>query len=204
MKYFSNEDHIYYPWTHVSINSLDIKDFDDLTEKENELLLAANEFFYWSIDKDTVFDENYLKLLHKHTFEKLYSWAWEYRKVNISKWDSVFCQVAHLGSYSKDIFEKLEKDNYLRDCSDKSKEEFAKKLSYYMCELIALHPFNEWNWRIIRLFFDMICVYNWYKYIDYSWINFEWESNDYIEASIACMKWECDLMEKIVLKWLKK
>ena len=204
IKYSSNDDHVYYPSTSVPVNKMCIMDEDTLVKLESDLILRAYEHFHIRMQEWTLFSEDFLIELHRFAFNKLYDWAWKYRTVNISKWNSVFCQVAHLQGYSKEIFHKLEKDNYLRDYSDKSKEKLAERISYYMCELIALHPFSEWNWRIIRLFFDMICIYNWYEYIDYSWINFNWKNNDYITASIACMSWDCNLMRDIILKWLKK
>jgi len=37
-------------------------------------------------------------------------------------------------------------------------ENYFKKLAYYKCELIALHPFYELNGRVTRIFFDMILL----------------------------------------------
>src|SRR3972149_815953 len=65
------------------------------------------------------------------------------------------------------ILEARERMLLLKDYFLKPKEEFALKISFYMCELIALHPFFELNGRTIRLFFDMIAAYNGYEYIDY-------------------------------------
>jgi len=69
--------------------------------------------------------------------------------------------------------------------SYKKKNEFAEKLAYYQGELIALHPFYELNGRTLRLFFDMICIYNGYKAIDYSGTIAD---GKYIEASIECVQ----------------
>ena len=70
-----------------------------------------------------------------------------------------------------------------------------------MCEIIVLHPFNEGNGRAIRLFFDMICTYNGYDYIDYQQTL---KNSDYILASIDCMSADCDKMIKILEKGLSK
>ncbi|MBD3330756.1 cell filamentation protein Fic, partial [Candidatus Peregrinibacteria bacterium] len=134
---------------------------------------------------------------------KLYSWAGKYRDKNISKGETVFCQAAHLKEQADKIFEELKKDNYLRDFQDATMEEFAGKIAYYMCELIALHPFFELNGRTIRLFFDMIAVYNGYEYINYEDISNR-KDNAFIKASKHCMNRDCDPMEKIILNGLKK
>lgn len=94
------------------------------------------------------------------------------------------------------------KDNYLKDFEDVSnKSEFVEKLSYYMCELIVLHPFNEGNGRSIRLFFDMIVTFNGYEYIDYYQTL---QNNDYITASIDCMEADCEKMKSILNNGLRK
>jgi len=89
----------------------------------------------------------------------------------------------------------------LKDCENIPKEEFVKKLAYYKCEINALHPFYELNGRITRLFFDMIVLFNGYKYIDYSFVT----PNEYIEAAIECVQFaDSSSMENIILNGLKK
>lgn len=113
-----------------------------------------------------------------------------------------FSSIVNLDSFSKDIFLKLKNDNYLKDYEDISnRDDFIEKLSYYMCELIVLHPFNEGNGRCIRLFFDMIVTFNGYEYIDYKQTL---KNNDYITSSIDCMIGDCDKMKEIINEGLKK
>lgn len=204
MKYFSNNPHIYYPNTSIAINKYDIQDSEELFEMETQILEKSYIYFHSNLSGTTIFDETYFKNLHKHNFEKLYHWAGVYRTVNISKNNSVFCQSAFLEQESKRIFTELETDNYLKDYAHKPKEDFAKKLAYYSCELIALHPFNELNGRITRLFFDMITVFNGYQYIDYVVEDRNKKKNPYIQASIDCMGGNCKSMEKIIVEGLKK
>ena len=74
-----------------------------------------------------------------------------------------------------------------------------------MCELIALHPFFEFNGRITRLFFDIIATYNGYEYIDYqNTLEFEDGDNKFIKASIDCISGKNNEMFQIVLNGLKK
>lgn len=82
------------------------------------------------------------------------------------------------------------------------KKSLQKKLAHYKSELIALHPFYELNGRILRLFIDMLCLYNGYNFIDYSTTI---ENNDYIEASILCVQYaDSSKMEKIIESGLTK
>jgi cell filamentation protein len=202
MKYYPPSDHIYYKDSDIPINKLDIHDSQLIHELERELLLRSYEFFHTTLEETTLFDKNYLTSIHRHLFEKLYTWAGEYRTVNISKGSSMFCPYMNLESFSHDIFKQLENENYLRDFESLIlREEFAKRLAYYMCELIVLHPFNEGNGRTLRLFFDMIATYNGYEYIDYA----DTLNDDaFISASIDCMETDCSKMEEIILAGLAK
>ena len=143
--------------------------------------------------------------LHKKTFSKLYPFAGKYRTLNISKGYTTFCQVRFLEQTSKEIFKKLHSDNYLKNYTSKPKAEFAQKITYYICELIALHPFFELNGRTTRLFFDMIATYNGYEYIDYQEaLKLEDGENLFIKASIDCMTGNDNKMYTIIFNGLNK
>lgn len=198
-KYQLKNSSFYLDGTDIPKNIPNITDSHTLHEVEKELILEAYEIFYSELTEDTIFDEAYFKSLHQRTFESLYEWAGKYRDFNMAKGDSRFCQGAFVDSESKKIFDALKIENYLKDYGDISKEEFAKKLAYYKCELIALHPFYELNGRTTRMFFDMITAYNDYQYIDYS----RTSPKEYIEASIACVQFaDCSQMEQIIFNGL--
>ena len=204
-KYSQDKNYIYYENSNIPINKLNIHDLNLLEEKERELLLAGYKYFHTSMNEQTIFDEKYFIELHMKTFNKLYEFAGEYRNINISKGYSTFCQVRFLKQTSNEIFQKLKNDNYLKNYFDKSKEQFAHKISFYMCELIALHPFYELNGRTIRFFFDMIATFNGYEYIDYEdALKLEDEDNMFIQASIDCMVNNDDKLYKIIFNGLKK
>jgi cell filamentation protein len=197
-KYHLENSFIYLDGSDIPRNKLGITDSEELHEFERELLTEAYQVFYNELDDNTVFDEAYFKSLHQRTFDSLYDWAGQYRQFNMTKGGSRFCQGAYIESNSRKLFSELEKENYLKNTH--SKTEFIKRLAYFKCELIALHPFYELNGRIIRLFFDMIVRYNNYRYIDYSSITPE----DYINASIECVQFaNCTVIEKIITNGLK-
>lgn len=85
MKYYPPSNHIYYQDSDIPINKLDIHDSQLIHELERELLLQSYEFFHTTLEENTIFDKNYLTSIHHHLFEKLYTWAGEYRTINISK-----------------------------------------------------------------------------------------------------------------------
>ncbi|WP_367932333.1 Fic/DOC family protein [Enterocloster citroniae] len=59
----------------------------------------------------------------------------------------MFCKVQFIEMQAKEIFGKLQKDDYLKQLS---KEKFAKRAAYYFSEINALHPFREGNGRTQR------------------------------------------------------
>jgi len=200
-KYQLKHSSIYYEDSSVAINKYAIKDEKEIQHIEETLVEEAYSIFTKELSKDTLFDENYFKQLHKRTFESLYEWAGEYRDFNMAKGESRFCQGEFVESSSKKIFKELQKQNFLKDCATQSKEEFAKKIAYFKCELNALHPFYEHNGRVTRLFFDMIAIYNGYEPIDYSTVT----TKEYIECAIECVQYANESgFENIILNGLNK
>lgn len=191
----------YYKDSDVPKNRFDIKDAQTVHEIEKELLEEAYVLYFDELSETTLFDEEYFVTLHKRTFDSFYEWAGAYRDFNMAKGESRFCQGEFVGNSSKKIFEELKQENYLKDFENKPKEEFAKKLAYYKCEINALHPFYELNGRVTRMFFDMIVAYNGYKFIDYSSVT----PNEYINSAIECVQFaDCTGFEKIILDGLSK
>lgn len=177
----------------VPVNKLNIEDSNLIHSLENDLLDEAYRVFKSELDEFTIFNEEYFVDLHKRTFETLYDWAGKYRGFNMAKGESRFCQGAYVEDEMCKLFEKLLSDIELHNPKDKM--EFSKKLAYYKCELIAIHPFAEINGRITRMFFDMIAYSKGYSFIDYSKIS----SKEYIDASIACVQYaDCSSFEQII------
>ena len=199
-KYQLDSSPIYIDGTDIPKNKLNITDSELIHEIEQNLLTQAYEQFSAQVNTNTVFDEKYFVNLHKKTLESLYDFAGIYRNVNMSKGDSQFCLAEYLQSESARIFNALKDDNYLSNIADK--KEFSVKLAYYQGELIALHPFYELNGRILRLFFDMLCIYNDYDTIDYT---DSIANGKYIQASIESVQYaDTSKLEEIIFNGLKK
>jgi len=199
-KYQLDSSPIYIDGTDIPKNKLDISDSELIHEIEQNLLTQAYEQFSSQLNKQTLFNETYFINLHKKTFESIYDFAGVYRNVNMSKGESQFCLANYLQNESTRIFNELKKDNYLSDIVEK--KDFSIKLAYYQGELIALHPFYELNGRILRLYFDMLCVWNGYKTIDYTDAIM---NGEYIQASIECVQYaDTTKLEKIIFNGLEE
>jgi len=155
-----NEDYSYtYSWdseycyldSDILKNKLNIKD-------KNKLNVAEREFTSLrlaEIEKNQikgVFDFKHLQDIHQYIFQDIYEWAGKIRSVNISK-GNIFCYSKNILSYGELVFQKLKEDNFLLMTEEK---EICERLSFYMSEINALHPFREGNGRAQRVFISSL------------------------------------------------
>lgn len=138
-----------YPQANVLKNKLNIKDADSLLEAERSItalrILELKQSY-----PDGELDFSYLKHLHFYIFQDIYGWAGKTRTVNISK-GSQFCLCQFIDDQAIELFQKLERENYLVDA-----ENIAERLSFYLSELNAIHPFREGNGRAQRMFIEIL------------------------------------------------
>jgi cell filamentation protein len=95
------------------------------------------------------FDNSHFKAIHKHIFQDVYSWAGEFRTVNISKGGQLFGVAAFIEPALQDVARKLFAENCLRKTDAES---FARRAGFYLGEINAVHPFREGNGRAQREF----------------------------------------------------
>lgn len=136
----------------VLVNKLNIQDSDALSIAERELTslrlaLAKSQPLIGH------FDRKHLMKMHKYLFGDVYSWAGQFRKVDIAKGNQ-FCLVYNLTTYADNLFTKLEKENYLIG----SEANIPVRLAWYLSELNVLHPFREGNGRVQRLFIEYLAL----------------------------------------------
>lgn len=150
-----------YPASKVLINKLNIRDAAVLSAAERELTslrLAVAK----SQPITGHFDRKHLMRMHKYLFSDVYSWAGQFRKVDIAKGNQ-FCLVYNLTTYADNLFAKLEKENYLIS----SEANVPERLAWYLSELNVLHPFREGNGRVQRLFIEYLALVAGYS-VDFS------------------------------------
>ncbi|MDD5456957.1 MAG: Fic family protein [Candidatus Margulisbacteria bacterium] len=181
----------YYPDTYILVNKLNIKNDELLTEFENMALARTVEYFYSQIEKIDKLDSLLLKSIHKYFLEKLYPWAGKFRTVTLKKDKTTFAMPQYIPQLMSDLDNKLADDKYLKKFS-------LKKLVYYKCELISIHPFREGNGRTIRLFCDLLCLKNGVDRIHYPDNNNDFTVS-YMKASeAAVLKANCEPMYKLL------
>ena len=139
-----------YPGTETLINNYDIRDKEKLKEVE------ANDSFekLLELSNNPILTNDLiqsLKNIHKYTFDSIYPFAGEYRKVNMGKRIGTFLLINNkedIERYLNELFNEI--DNLLKICNNSSS--FADILAKMYTGLIYCHPFREGNGRTIREF----------------------------------------------------
>jgi cell filamentation protein len=191
---WENDNYYCYPCSNTLRNKFNITDEEKLKDMERQITSVRAA----QILKDPVkglFDENHLKAIHKHLFQDLYSWAGEFRKVNISK-GNPFCLFQYIPDQLNNLFKELKNEAYL---SLLDENDLAARLAYYLGELNAIHPFREGNGRTQRIFIMELALKNGYI-LDLSNI----EKKEMIRASVQSFALNYGPMKDIIKKSLRK
>jgi cell filamentation protein len=143
-----------YPGTNVLRNTKDIRD--------RELLDAFESNAAWSrltkLEREPLkgrFDTAHLKAIHKSIFQDVYTWAGEFRTVDMSKGGSFFARAAFIEMTLHDLLRRLPAEDLLRKTSPAA---FAERSGFYLAELNAIHPFREGNGRAQREFIRDLAI----------------------------------------------
>ena len=85
--------------------------------------------------------------LHHHLFQDIFTFAGEFRDVQLSKGNTRFCQAQFLDDMADELFAEMR-----REGNWDTTVQAAERLAYFKAELNMLHPFREGNGRTIRIF----------------------------------------------------
>lgn len=161
-----------YPSSNVLKNKLNIRNAADLQEAERNIT-ALRLLELKQAHPEGSLDFSYFKRLHYHIFQDIYDWAGKTRTVNISK-GTQFCLFQYINEQANELFERLEKEDYLIGTS----QPIAERLAFYLSELNAIHPFREGNGRTQRMFIEILAYRAGYE-VDFSTVT----ADEMIEAS---------------------
>lgn len=195
--YEDNQDIKYcYPKTNILKNKLGIIELKTLHIAERDFTSVRQaELTRKGVTGD--FSLKHLCSIHKHLFQDLYSWAGCIRTVDISK-GTIFCLVQFIESQFNYLYSILEKENFLRDITDK--KEMSIRLAFYLGEINMIHPFREGNGRTQRVYIEQLCLNNGRFEIDFTGVSKE----DMVKASISSANIDNTMLEKLIEKCLIK
>ncbi|MDR0358468.1 MAG: Fic family protein [bacterium] len=94
------------------------------------------------------YDLPHLQAFHREIFGAIYPWAGELRGVAIAKGE-LFCLPQHIPAAGAELFRDLAHEHHLRGLE---RDPFLDRLTHYLGEINALHPFREGNGRAQRAF----------------------------------------------------
>jgi len=137
-----------YPGTEVLRNLPDIRDPPSLAAFEANAT-AARLAELDAAPLNGHFDIAQLKTIHKYIFQAVYSWAGEFRSVNVSKGGHLFGVAGFVESALQQILQRLPQEKYPIGAEPQA---FARRAAFYMGEVNAIHPFRDGNGRAQREF----------------------------------------------------
>ena len=191
---YESDDFYCYPDSNVLMNKLDILDYDELQCVERDLSYPKITYLGTNPLKG-VLNFKYLQKIHKYIFGDIYGWAGRIRGGKFfSKGNTMFCIADMIPTYAENIFGKLRDEKWLRGLE---KDDFIKRVAYYMGEINALHPFREGNGRTQRIFFAELARRAKYE-LDFGQI----KPNELLEADIAAYNKDYSLLTVLLEKML--
>jgi cell filamentation protein len=83
----------------------------------------------------------------------VYLWAGRFRRVRLSKGDSVFCYPENIRAEMRKLFRTLPRQRFLKELR---RVDFATTAAHFLAELNAIHPFREGNGRTQIAFMALV------------------------------------------------
>ena len=147
-------------------NKLGLTSYADLAREEERISKkkALELFESGMLDKLEAGCFSALKAIHKYLFDKIYDFAGETRKVNISKGNFRFAPLMCLEAALANI------DKMPQSTFDEIVEKYV--------EMNIAHPFREGNGRVTRIWLDLIFKTELHMVVDWSKV----EKYDYLLA----------------------
>ena len=146
-----------YPNSNVLINKLNIQDEQELIDVEAQLLIAGIIDIHSIIDDLDFHDYTCLQTIYRFLFEDLYTWAGEFRTINIYKSERVlgglsitYSNKSRIESDLKQIFKWAATINWTHK-NPQLPSQFAK----FMTDIWRVHPYREANTRAVSIFMKL-------------------------------------------------
>jgi len=187
---YASDSKYCYAGTNILKNKLNIQDMQELQDAEREITsLRTAEFLNKFVNSAYDLDLAFLKEIHRFIFQDVYTWAGEFRTVDIAK-GNMFCRSVFIEDQLTEIFSNLKAEN---DLTELPKDQLAERLAHYLGELNAVHPFREGNGRVQRIFISLLALKNGY-HLQFSKITRE----DMLRASDEAFHLRYEFMEELM------
>ena len=175
-------------------NRLDICSKREMDALEATKLAEATDWAIRHVTADQRFTATNICMWHKQWLDEVYSWAGEYRQVNIGKGGFMFAMSAQVPRLMQ-VFERDVLARYT-PCAFENLEEVLGALAITHCELVLIHPFREGNGRISRLLSSLMALQAGLPLLDFSSIKGK-RREEYFAAVQANMGGDYEPMREI-------
>lgn len=149
-------------------NLLDIKRKREMDALEATNLFKATMWAIQNYSAEHSFTAQDINRLHQQWLGTVYSWAGEYRQVNISKGGFTFAMAAQvprlMGEFERDVLAKY------TPCNFTNRDDVIEALAITHCELVLIHPYREGNGRASRLLATLMALQAGLPLLDFSGI----------------------------------
>lgn len=177
-----------YEGTACLINKFDVKDEGVLKELEATITLTKTTEYFLNPLFHT-FDVQHYKSIHKYLFEDIYTWAGEYRTVDMSKKGTNFAKTDKIDNLLSNCFDRLNANNLFQGLNF---DDFVDSIVDFYCVTNMIHPFREGNGRTQRVFLTQLINKNGYT-IDFS----EIDTDELMIATIQAANGVTDYLKDI-------
>jgi cell filamentation protein len=130
-------------------NLLGIRSAREMARAESQAILSAQERLVDRFSPDHRFVADDVRSIHRTWLGSIYSWAGEYRGLNLGKGGFQFAAATEVPRLMRE-FEQRELARYT-PCRFTAELEIARALAVVHVELVLIHPFREGNGRCARL-----------------------------------------------------
>lgn len=183
-----------YEGTTCLINKFNIKDENILMDLETTITFSKitqyilNPLF-------TSFDVNHYKAIHGFLFGDIYTWAGNYRTVDMSKKGTNFAKAENIDELMNKCFDRLKKNKCFKGLAF---SDFIDNIVDFYCVTNMIHPFREGNGRTQRVFITQLINLNNYN-IDFSKI----DTDELMIATIQAANGVTDYLKDIFRNVIK-
>ena len=129
-----------YPGTSVLINTLGLRDKDELDAFEEEMVLTRGDE---ALPPGRLTVHHY-RAVHHHLFQDVYAWAGRFRTVRTGREGSWFCYPEFIEAELRKLFSWLTARGKLTGLV---RADFVAGATHFLSELNAIHAFRDGNGR---------------------------------------------------------
>lgn len=144
----------FWPNTQVLKNKLGLKDQATLTAMERlHTTLQAERIASGLIPIDRTFDAAHLKAIHAALFSRIYTWAGEFRTVNMRRGVNEFASITDIPRVVAEMHRQICETDWNVD----NRDVFASFISTTAALGNFAHPFRDGNGRVMRILLNHVC-----------------------------------------------